>query len=113
MLVASDDVRNETLPVILCDEDDVMGNHGASIGSIGPEQLGYLSDRGLTEEEANELFERAIFDDAAIHAPDAASREAVLAYARTIMGDEVADDFHDALGDDRAYSYEVHGAIED
>lgn len=113
VLVASDDVRNETLPVILCDEDDVMGNHGASIGSIGPEQLGYLSDRGLTEEEANELFERAIFDDAAIHAPDAASREAVLAYARTIMGDEVADDFHDALGDDRAYSYEVHGAIED
>lgn len=113
VLVASDNVVNQTLPVILCDEDDVMGNHGASIGSIGPEQLGYLSDRGLTEEEANKLFERAIFDDAAIHAPDAVSRDAVLAYARTIVGDEVADDFHDALGDDRAYSYEVHGAIED
>ncbi|MBU5895455.1 SufD family Fe-S cluster assembly protein, partial [Vibrio cholerae O1] len=42
VLVASDNVMNETLPVILCDEDDVLGNHGASIGSIGPEQLAYL-----------------------------------------------------------------------
>ena len=46
VLVTGDDVVNRTLPVILCDEDDVAGNHGASIGSVSAEQLAYLRDGG-------------------------------------------------------------------
>ena len=48
VLVTGDDVVNKTLPTILCDEEDVQGNHGATIGSIGPDQLNYLADRGLS-----------------------------------------------------------------
>ena len=36
VLVLGDGVRSATLPTILCDEDDVAGNHGATIGSVEP-----------------------------------------------------------------------------
>ena len=81
VLVTGDNIVNKTLPTILCDEDDVAGNHGASIGSVSPEQLGYLADRGISTTEAEALFARAIFDDAVIHAPEAISRAAALSRA--------------------------------
>lgn len=96
VLVAGDDVRNKTLPVILCDEDDVEGAHGAAIGTVSAEQLGYLSDRGLTEREALELFSRAIVDDAANTLPGAAPA-AVVCWARTALGAEAAEEIADAL----------------
>lgn len=98
VLVTGDDVVNRTLPVILCDEDDVAGNHGASIGSVSAEQLAYLRDRGLSEGEAVALFSRAIFDDAAIHAPEDASLVAALDRAAEVLGDEIAHDLADGLG---------------
>ena len=69
VLVLGDDVTNKTLPTILCDEDDVVGNHGATIGSVSPEQLAYLADRGLSREDAERLFVRAVFEDALLAAP--------------------------------------------
>ncbi len=97
VLVLSDDVVNKTMPVILCDEDDVAGNHGATIGSVGPEQIQYLADRGLSQEEAEALYVRALFDEALICAPTATVRAAVLARAQTVLGTEVAGDLVDAL----------------
>ena len=65
MLVLGDEqVVNKTMPVILCDEDDVAGNHGATIGSVSPEQIDYLMDRGLSRREApSSSVVRAIFED--------------------------------------------------
>jgi len=97
VLVLSDDVVNKTMPVILCDEDDVAGNHGATIGSVGPDQIQYLADRGLSLEEAEALYVRALFDEALISAPTAAVRAAVLARAETVLGPEVAGDLVEAL----------------
>ena len=98
VLIAGDHVVNKTLPVILCDEDDVQGNHGASIGSVSPEQLAYLADRGISGEEATALFARAIFDDAVIHAPEASSRAAALSRAEEFLGAEMARDVAEGLG---------------
>lgn len=98
VLVAGDEVVNKTLPVILCDEDDVAGNHGASIGSVSPEQLAYLAGRGLSEDEATKLFARAILDDAAIHAPEGVSLACALERAEQVLGAEMAHDAADALG---------------
>ena len=97
VLVTGDDVVNKTLPTILCDEDDVQGNHGASIGSVSPEQLAYLADRGLSTAAAEALFERAIFDDAVIHAPEETSRAAALARAEEVLGAEIAHDVAEGL----------------
>ena len=96
VLVCGDDVVNKTLPTILCDEDDVEGTHGAAIGSVSPEQLGYLADRGLTTDEAEALFRRAIVDDAANTLPGHAPA-AVISWAREKLGAEAADEIADAL----------------
>ena len=98
VLLASGNVVNKSLPTILCDEDDVAGNHGATIGSVSPEQLAYLAARGLDEREATELFTRAVVDDAAAHA-GAAGRAAAIAYARRALGDEVADELAETYAD--------------
>ena len=98
VLVTGDDIVNKTLPTILCDEDDVAGNHGASIGSISADQLGYLADRGISTKEAEALFARAIFDDAAIHAPEALSRAAALKRAEEVLGGDIALDVAEGLG---------------
>ena len=100
VLVTGDEVVNKTLPVILCDEEDVAGNHGASIGAISPEQLDFVRSRGLSEEQAESLFVRAIFDDAVIHATTAEARRAVLDRARTVLGADVAQDIAEVLGFD-------------
>ena len=93
VLVLGDDVVNKTVPTILCDEDDVAGNHGATIGSVSPEQIDYLMDRGLSRHEAEQLFVRAIFEDAIMHAPEATSHKAAVLRAEEVLGADVAHDF--------------------
>lgn len=96
VLVCGDGVVNKTLPTILCDEDDVEGSHGAAIGSVSPEQLAYLADRGLTAKEVEALFRRAIVDDAANTLPGSAPA-AVISWARAELGGETAEEIADAL----------------
>ena len=98
VLVLGDDVVNKTMPVILCDEDDVAGNHGATIGSVSPEQIDYLMDRGLSRREAEQLFVRAIFEDAIMHAPEEASHRAAVLRAEEVLGADVAHDFDEGAG---------------
>ena len=99
VLVLGDDVTNKTLPVILCDEDDVAGNHGATIGSVSPEQLAFLASRGLSREDAEALFVRALFEDAIMVAPCDEARAVAVARAEAVLGPEVAHDFSDSLGE--------------
>lgn len=98
VLVTGDDVVNKTLPVILCDEDDVAGDHGATIGSASPEQLDYLATRGLSETESERLFVRTAFDDALIHSPAGPARTAVLGLAAHVLGADEAAELSDPSG---------------
>lgn len=90
VLLADERAVNRTVPVILCDEDDVAGNHGATIGHVRPEQLLYLASRGISPDEAERLFIAATYQEAAIGAPDERARAAVarLAAARGISIEE-------------------------
>lgn len=90
VLLAGDQVVNKTLPTILCSEDDVAGNHGATIGSLSAEQAFYLACRGLSAADANDLMAEAIVDAAAAALPPQAS-EAVIAWAQDNLGDEGAE----------------------
>lgn len=85
VLLANKGVDNKTVPMILCDEDDVAGNHGATIGHVRPEQLFYMGCRGLSEKQAEELFISAKLEDAAITAPDEQMRENVVRLASTLV----------------------------
>lgn len=85
VLLASEGVDNKTVPTILCDEDDVAGNHGATIGHVRPEQLFYLESRGVSAKAAEALFIRAKLEDAALSAPDERIRASVLRLGEALI----------------------------
>ena len=58
-LLLSPKVVNNSIPVILCDEEDVSGEHGASIGRLSEDMLFYMESRGISLEVAENLIARA------------------------------------------------------
>lgn len=102
VMILGDDVVNKTMPVILCDEDDVAGNHGATIGSVSPEQLDYLAARGLSRQAADQLFIRALFEDAIINAPEEISHRVAVERCEAELGAEIAHDYDEAAASDDA-----------
>ncbi|GFN35774.1 Fe-S cluster assembly protein SufD [Tepidimicrobium xylanilyticum] len=54
-------VKSESIPALLCHEDDVEGEHAASAGQINENKLFYLMSRGLEEKEAKKLIVEASF----------------------------------------------------
>ena len=104
VMILGDDVVNKTMPVILCDEDDVAGNHGATIGSVSPEQLDYLAARGLSRQAAEQLFIRALFEDAIINAPEEISHRVAVERCEAELGAEIAHDYDEAAASDNSDS---------
>jgi len=84
VLLVDEGVRNKTVPVILCNEDDVAGNHGATIGHIRSEQLFYLASRGLSQQVAERMFSMAIIEQAAIDAVDDDARASVIRFGERV-----------------------------
>ncbi len=64
VLLMSDSVINQTIPLILCAEEDVSGSHGASIGRPDEEVLFYLQSRGILQEECYRILAKAKLDAA-------------------------------------------------
>ena len=77
VLLMGDDLVNQTIPLILCKEEDVEGNHGASIGQLDDKVLFYLSTRGFTPEEAKQMIARSRIEDVCSRIPDESVREKV------------------------------------
>lgn len=89
-------VTNKTLPVILCSEDDVAGNHGATIGSISPEQLFYLETRGIDPKNAIHALTTSIFDNAVANLPKPLAEKA-LAWGYTFLGKEEGENAEELI----------------
>lgn len=85
VLLASKGVDNKTVPNILCDEDEVAGNHGATIGHVRPDQLFYAACRGLSQEQTEALFLSAKLEDAALCSPNDAVRANVVRLGNQII----------------------------
>ena len=62
VLLMGDRQVNQTVPLILCDEEDVDGSHGASIGRLDERTLFYLASRGLSEDAARRLIAQSRID---------------------------------------------------
>lgn len=69
VLLLSPAAENKSMPVILCDEEDVEGEHGSSIGNLSPETLLYLESRGLDEESARALMIKSHINAVALRVP--------------------------------------------
>lgn len=61
MLLFSPNARNRTAPLILCGEEEVEGQHAASVGRLDENKLYYLRSRGLSEAQARRLMVDARF----------------------------------------------------
>ena len=52
-------VRSKSLPIILCSEENITGNHAASAGQIDDDMLFYIMSRGFSMDEAKSLIVKA------------------------------------------------------
>lgn len=59
----SDKSRSISLPMLLCSEEDVEGNHSSSAGKILQSELFYLMSRGFSDIEAKKLLLKAKFSN--------------------------------------------------
>ena len=87
VLLLDDDVVNRTIPLILCSEEEVEGDHGAAAGKISPEALYYLCSRGLDKEEAGRMLEAGRISSVIRAVPDETVRADLL---KKIFGEEDA-----------------------
>lgn len=84
-LLLSEDVVNRTMPVILCQEEDVDGRHGATIGQLGEDLLFYMQTRGIDEEEAKRIMIRARLESVARMIPEPGLMQRVQYYIQNIL----------------------------
>ncbi|MCI8272616.1 MAG: SufD family Fe-S cluster assembly protein [Clostridia bacterium] len=61
-MLLSDTAKSLALPMLLCSEEDVEGNHSSSAGKIGAKELFYIMSRGFKFKEAMKLLVRAKFN---------------------------------------------------
>lgn len=61
VMLLSPKARNSSIPLLLCREDDVQGEHAASAGKVDEDTLFYLMSRGLSLEESKKLLILAHF----------------------------------------------------
>ncbi len=61
-MLLSDTAKSLALPMLLCKEEDVEGNHSSSSGKIGEKELFYIMSRGFNTKEAMKLMVRAKFN---------------------------------------------------
>ena len=61
-MLLTDTAKSIALPMLLCSEEDVEGNHSSSAGKVSEKELFYIMSRGFTKKEAMKLMVRARFN---------------------------------------------------
>ena len=88
VLLLSPDVVNKSIPLILCGEEDIAGEHGSTIGKLGEDTLFYMQSRGIAKPEAEKLMTRAKVARVAELIPDEGTIEKINAYLDEVFSDE-------------------------
>lgn len=86
-LLLSPKVVNNSIPVILCDEEDVAGEHGASIGRLAEDMVFYMESRGVSRESAENLMARAKVQRIVNKIGDEKTVEQIEAYMDSLFGE--------------------------
>ena len=77
-MLLSDKAKSLALPMLLCSEEDVKGNHSSSAGKIGEKELFYIMSRGFELKEAMKLMVRAKFNKILENIEDEELKEQIL-----------------------------------
>ncbi len=87
-LLVSPEAVNKSIPVILCDEENVSGTHGSTIGRLSDEELFYMQSRGISENQAKKIMSRAKILSIAHLIPDEMLVEKIEAYIDEVFKNE-------------------------
>lgn len=79
VLLMDDTVQNLTSPLILCGEEDVEGEHGATLGRLAEDILFYLEARGVAKEDAYKMVADGRMASVIRHIPESRLRSDLLA----------------------------------
>lgn len=61
-MLLSDEAKSISLPMLLCSEENVIGNHSCSAGKIAENELFYIMSRGFDFKSARKLMVKAKFN---------------------------------------------------
>ena len=61
-MLLSDKAKSIALPMLLCTEEDVEGNHSTASGKVDKKQLFYIMTRGISYKEAVKLIVKSKFN---------------------------------------------------
>lgn len=78
-LLLSDRARSKALPMLLCTEEDVEGNHASASGKVDAKELFYVMSRGFSQKEALKLLVKARFTHIIDRIEEKELREEILA----------------------------------
>lgn len=62
-MILSENAKSKSLPMLLCHEEDVEGEHGVSSGKIDEAKLFYIMTKGISYENAKRLIVKANFSN--------------------------------------------------
>lgn len=74
-VLMSDEAHSVAVPVLLCHEDAVEGNHATSAGRVDEEMLFYLMSRGLSRSEAEGMIVESRMAETLDRLPDPVLKE--------------------------------------
>ena len=77
-MMLSKNARSKAMPLLLCEEDNVSGEHSASSGKIDENKLFYLMSRGFSYDEAKILIVQATFNPIIDKIPEENIRKEIL-----------------------------------
>lgn len=77
-MLLSDDSKSIALPMLLCSEDDVEGNHSTASGKVDNSELFYIMTRGVPYADAVKLIVKARFNEIINRIEDEELRNRVL-----------------------------------
>ena len=77
-MLLSEEAKSIALPMLLCSEEDVEGNHSTSSGKIGEKELFYIMSRGFEYKDAMKLMVRAKFNKIIENIKEQALRNEIL-----------------------------------
>jgi len=85
-LLLSKDAHIDTIPALEIASNDVKAFHGATVGSIDPEELFYIVSRGIPRPQAERMITLGFFEPALERFPGNALRERIRATLETKLG---------------------------
>ena len=85
VMLLNKEVKSFAIPLLLCGEHDVIGNHAASAGQIDEDKLFYLMSRGFAEDEAKRIIVESAFRPIIDLVPGEALKESIVRRVAELM----------------------------